>query len=227
VLLLGTPGSGVERVAALLADQPRLTVLRDRIGMLQRVDDFNQPRFAYYCGDLSETDREALRERYLGPLRVAAVALDRTVVDWLPRWDAHLLALIRRAMPGTRLVIVERDLRDALVNWLAFGWARGFPCADVDTSAAWLERANTHLRHASTLEEPARIVVAADALLDDPISHGTPLARFLGLDELRPGAQLATMAKGLGGLPVRFPAGHWRRYSDALAAPFASLESRE
>ena len=227
VLLLGAPGSGVERVAALLADQPRLTVLRDRIGMLQRVDDFNQPRFAYYCGDLSETDREALRERYLGPLRVAGVALDRTVVDWLPRWDAHLLALIRRAMPGTRLVIVERDLRDALVNWLAFGWARGFPCADVDTSAAWLERANTHLHHASTLEEPARIVVAADALLDDPISHGAPLARFLGLEELRPGPQLATMAKGLGGLPVRFPAGHWQHYRDALAAPFASLEARE
>jgi tetratricopeptide (TPR) repeat protein len=227
VLLLGTPGSGVERVAALLADQPRLTVLRDRIGTLQRIDDFNQPRFAYYCGDLSETDREALRERYLGPLRVAGVALDRTVVDWLPRWDAHLLALIRRAMPGTRLVIVERDLRDALVNWLAFGWARGFPCADVDTSAAWLERANTHLHHASTLDDPARIVVAADAVLDDPVSQGGPLARFLGLEELRPGPQFAAMAKGLGGLPVRFPAGHWQRYRDALAAPFASLEARE
>ena len=36
VLLLGTPGSGVERIAALLADQPGLTVLRDRIGTLQR-----------------------------------------------------------------------------------------------------------------------------------------------------------------------------------------------
>jgi len=35
------------------------------------------------------------------------------------------------------------------------------------------------------------------------------------------------MAKGLGGLPVRFPAGHWQHYRDALAAPFASLEARE
>ncbi len=32
ILLLGTPGSGVDAVAALLADQPQLLVLRDRIG---------------------------------------------------------------------------------------------------------------------------------------------------------------------------------------------------
>ena len=226
VLLLGAPGSGVERVAALLADQPQLSVLRDRIGTLQRLDDFNQPRFAYYCGELSEADREALRERYLGPLRFARVALDRTVVDWLPRWDAHLLALIRRAMPGTRLIVVERDPRDALLNWLAFGWARGFPCAEVNTSADWLARANAHLHHAQTLEEPARIVVGSDALLDDPVSNGQALARFLGLSELQPGSQLAATTKGLGGLPVRFPAGHWEVYRDALAEPFAMLEPR-
>jgi hypothetical protein len=225
VLLLGTPGSGVERVAALLADQPGLAVLRDRIGMLKRVDDFNQPRFAYYAGDLSESDRAALRERYIGPLLIAGIPLDRTIVDWLPRWDAHLLALVRRAMPGARLVIVERDPRDALVNWLAFGWARGFPCADVDSSAAWLQRARVHLHHGSALDDPRRIVVAADALLDDPLGEGGALARFLGLEELQPGPQFAAMAKGLGGLPVRFPAGHWRRYRNALAAPFATLES--
>ena len=83
VLLLGTPGSGVERVAALLADQPGLVVLRDRIGALQRVDDFNQPRFAHYAGELSEADRLALRERYLGPLRHVGIGPGRTVVDWL------------------------------------------------------------------------------------------------------------------------------------------------
>ena len=37
----------------------------------------------------------------------------------LIRQDAHLLALVRRAYPGTRLVIVERDPRDAFLNWLA------------------------------------------------------------------------------------------------------------
>lgn len=31
------------------------------------------------------------------------------------------------------------------------------------------------------------------------------------------------MALGLGGLPVRFPAGHWQAYRDVLAEPFARL----
>jgi tetratricopeptide (TPR) repeat protein len=226
VLLLGVPGSGVERVAALLADQPGLVVLRDRIGALQRDDDFNQPRFAYYCGELSEADREAMRERYLAPLRACGVPRDRTLVDWLPRWDAHLLALVRRAFPGTRLIIVERDPRDALVNWLAFGWARGFPCADVPAFSDWLRRARDHINYADALDEPRRIVVAADELLDDPLSRGGELARFLGLDALQPGANLAAMARGLGGLPVRFPRGHWQLYRDALAEPFALLDPR-
>jgi tetratricopeptide (TPR) repeat protein len=224
ILLLGTPGSGVERVAALLADQPQLLVLRDRIGALMRDDDFNRPRFAYYCGDLSDDDLEALRERYLAPLRAAGTALDRPIVDWLPRWDAHLLALIRRAMPGTRIVIVERDPRDALLNWLAFGWAPGFPCAEPEAAADWLVRARQHLHFASELDEPRRLVVAADPLLDDAEHAGAELAHFLGLDALRPGAQLAAMAHDLGGLSARFPAEHWQVYREALADVFRSLQ---
>jgi hypothetical protein len=226
VLLLGTPGSGVERVAALLADQPGLVVLRDRIGALQRVDDFNQPRFAYYCGELTEADRTALRERYLAPLRAVGIAPDRTIVDWLPRWDAHLLALVRRAFPGTRIVIVERDPRDALVNWLAFGWARGFALADLPAFSDWLSRARDHIDYADALEEPKRLVVDADAVLDDPAANGAALARFLGIDTLEPGANHAAMSRGLGGLPVRFPRGHWQAYREALADPFARLEAR-
>jgi Flp pilus assembly protein TadD len=226
VLLLGTPGSGVERIAALLADQPDLAVLRDRIGQLQRVDDFNQPRFAYYAGELSAADREALRERYLAPLRHAGIAPGRTVVDWLPRWDAHLLALVRRAYPGTRLVIVERDPRDAFVNWLAFGWARGFPLADPIAFSEWLARARDHIHYADALDEPQRIVVDADAVLDDPAGAGEALARFLGIDALEPGANHAAMTRGLGGLPVRFPRGHWQWYAEALAESFSKLESR-
>jgi tetratricopeptide (TPR) repeat protein len=223
VLLLGTPGSGVERVAALLADQPGLTVLRDRIGPAARVDDFSQPRFQHYCGELDAAAREALRERWLAPLRAGGVALDRPVVDWLPRWDAHLLALVRRVMPGARIIVVERDPRDALLNWLAFGWARGFPCSDVDGAAEWLVRARRHLQHGVALDDPRRLVVAADALLDDPAGAGDALARFLGLDALEPGHQFAAMMRSLGGLPVRFQAGHWQRYGDALAGPFGKL----
>ncbi|MEO8459187.1 MAG: tetratricopeptide repeat protein, partial [Dokdonella sp.] len=56
ILLLGLPGSGVEQIAALLADQPDLVVLRDRIGTRLRNDDFNAPNFARYLGDIDDAD---------------------------------------------------------------------------------------------------------------------------------------------------------------------------
>ncbi|MEO7324119.1 MAG: tetratricopeptide repeat protein [Dokdonella sp.] len=223
ILLLGTPGSGVERVAALLADQPQLIVLRDRIGAVMRDDDFNQPQFQHYCGELGDGDRLALRDRYMAPLREANFPFDRTIVDWLPRWDAHLLALIRRAMPGTRLIVVERDPRDALLNWLAFGWAPGFPCGEPAAAAEWLARARRHLAFGGELDEPRRFVAAADPLLDDAERNGGELARFLGIEALQPGAQFAALMQSLGGLPVRFPAGHWQGYRDTLAGEFAQL----
>jgi tetratricopeptide (TPR) repeat protein len=223
ILLLGTPGSGVERIAALLADQPQLTVLRDRIGATLRGDDFSQPQFQLYSGDLVEGDRASLRDRYMAPLREGGVPLDRPIVDWLPRWDAHLLALVRRAMPGTRLVIVERDPRDALLNWLAFGWAPGFSCSDPAAAVEWLRRARAHLDFGSDLDDPRRLVVAADPLLEDARGADDELARFLGIGPLSRGPQLAAMMSSLGGLPVRFPAGHWQSYRDALAPEFSRL----
>ncbi len=219
VLLLGAPGSGVEQVAALLADQPGLQVLRGRASSLDRPDDFNHPRFQLYCGELDEAAREALRERYLRPMKESGMDISRTIVDWLPRWDAHLLALVRRAMPGTRLVIVDADARDELLNWLAFGWANGFACADVNASADWLARARQHIAHGAQLDDPRRLVVHADDLVADG-DAAKKLAKFLGLDALDFGAQ----AQRLRGRPRgRFAAGHWQQYGDALAGPFARL----
>ncbi|HET6545431.1 MAG TPA: tetratricopeptide repeat protein [Rhodanobacteraceae bacterium] len=223
VLLLGLPGSGVERIAALLADQPQLCVMHDRVGRLPRDDDFNRPRFAWYCGELGEAARAELRERYIGALRAAGATTDRPVVDWLPRWDAHLLALIRRAMPGTRLVIVESDLREALLNWIAFGWVPGFPCGDTDVAADWLLRARRHLAHGEEFAEPERLHVDADAVLADPVAGGAGLAQFLGLPTLVPGNEFAQVAHGLGGLPTRFAPGHWHQYRETLRDAFAKL----
>jgi tetratricopeptide (TPR) repeat protein len=224
VLLLGTPGSGVERVAALLADQPRLAVLRDRIFGSQRADDFRDPDFVRYAEDLDEQAIAALRDRYYAPLRALDVPEDRTIVDWLPHWDARFLPFVRQVLPGARLVIVERDPRDALLNWLAFGWSPEYSCTDVGAAADWLARANRHLRAEADAADPPRLVVAADALLDDPASAaGFQLAQFLGLEPLVAGKRFEEMMQGLGGTPVRFPPGHWQAYADALAAPFATL----
>jgi len=219
VLLLGAPGSGVEQVAALLADQPGLQVLRGRSSSLGRADDFNHPRFQLYCGELNDAAREALRERYLSPMRESGMDISRTIVDWLPRWDAHLLALVRRAMPGSRLLIVDADARDELLNWLAFGWVNGFACADVDAGADWLARARRHIAYGAQLDDPRRLVVRADDLVADG-DAAQKLARFLGLDALDFDAQ----AQRLGSRPRgRFAAGHWQAYRDTLAGPFAKL----
>ncbi len=226
VLLLGLPGSGVERIAELLADQqPAIGVMRDRAMQGMRADDFSHPRFRHYCEELDDTERETLRQRYLAPLRALGVGPGRLIVDWLPRWDAHLLALVRRAMPGTRIVIVERDPRDMLVNWLAFGFVAGFPCADPVSCAEWLKRGMHHLHHGAELDEPRRLVVNADAVLADPVGAGAELAQFLGLDELRPGSRLAFSDHSRGGLPGRFEPGHWQRYREVLAEPFRRLEA--
>ncbi|MDR2011726.1 MAG: tetratricopeptide repeat protein [Rhodanobacter sp.] len=219
ILLLGAPGSGVDQVAAVLSAQAGLSVLRDRAGSVLRDDDFNRPRFAYYCGGLSEADRAALRERYLAPLRAMGIALDRPIIDWLPRWDAHLLALLRRVMPGTRLIIVEREPCDTLLNWLAFGFVPGFPCADALAAAQWLARARRHLAWGSAGAEPRRWVLAADALLDHDERTRTELARFIGVDTL----ENLPAPRGLGGLPVRFAPGHAQAYRETLAEAFAAL----
>ncbi|MBZ0222332.1 MAG: tetratricopeptide repeat protein [Dokdonella sp.] len=222
VLVLGTPGSGVEQVVALLADQAQLQVLRGRAVTRDRADDFNHPRFQFYCGELDDAARESIRERYLQPLTRSGMAIDRTLVDWLPRWDAHLLAMLRRAMPGTRLLIVDADPRDALLNWLAFGWANGFACKDVETCADWLLRARAHIAHGAELDDPRRLVVRVEDLLADGAA-AQELARFLDLDRLDFSAQSRRLAPGR---PVtRFASGHWQAYREALAAPFARLQA--
>ncbi len=173
---------------------------------------------------LDEAAIDAIRARYVAPLRRAGIAAGATVVDWLPRWDARLLGLLRQAMPGTRLIVVERDPRDALLNWLAFGWLPGIGCSDVAAAARWFARAQRHLHHGAGLDDPRRLHVDADAVLADPATGGAGLSAFLGLGGLlRRGPELAQADQWPGGLPSRFPAGHWRHYASVLAEPFAQV----
>ncbi|MEP7043887.1 MAG: tetratricopeptide repeat protein [Dokdonella sp.] len=223
VLLLGTPGSGVEFVAALLAQQPQLRVLRDHFGAVTRADDFDRTRFGVPGTSLSDSERDALRDHYLAPLRTAGATTEPILVDWLPQWDARLLVWIQNAMPGTRLVIVERDPRDTLLNWLAFGWAQNFPCPDPAVAAVWLQRARRHLHLSAEFDASRRIVIAADALLENADTAGAELSHFLGVDTLSTDAAPGAAMRGPGGLPTRFASGHWRRYDEALAGPFRQL----
>ena len=127
-------------------------------------------------------------------------------------------------MPGTRLIIVERDPRDALLNWLGFGWLPGFACPAPVVAADWLVRARHHLAFASELAEPSRLTVVADALLAGDEHASAQLARFLAVDGLRRGGQFAASAHGHAGLPARFAAGHWQAYEEALGEAFNRLQ---
>jgi tetratricopeptide (TPR) repeat protein len=221
ILLLGLPGSRVEEVAGLLSRQAQLSLNSQRVGAQPLDDDLDLPDFEQVLGQFSATERARTRERWLASLHASGIATDRPVVEWLPRWDARLLALVHRAMPGTRIIVVERDPRDQLLNWLAFGWAPGFRCDEPQAAAQWLAQARRHLHQGADATDPRRLVVSADRLLADPAGAGAALAQFLGIAALE-GEPL--VSRGLGGLPQSFAAGHWREYRDALSDAFALLE---
>lgn len=110
------PGSGVERLAALLADQPQLAVPRDRVGARDRRDLFGMPPFERADSEISAEEIAEARTVYQTVSAAAGVEPGRLQVDWLPRWDARFLPLLHRIMPGTRIIVADRDARAALVE---------------------------------------------------------------------------------------------------------------
>jgi tetratricopeptide (TPR) repeat protein len=222
ILLIGTPGSGVERVAALLADQPGLSVLVDRTHSI-RSDGFDTRSFDHSRSELYPAAIADLREEYLAPLRARGVHLDRPLVDWIPRWDARHLIFARRLLPGTRVIVVERDPRDALLNWLAFGWLSYAGLNDFDPCVDWLGRAISHVRFGIEHGGLPHLVVNAEQVLADPAGAGAELARFVGVDTLTAGDLSARAHNILGGLPACFADGHWQAYAEVLADAFARL----
>ena len=222
VLLIGAPGSGVERVAALLSDQPGLHVVHDRVHGLR--GDCLDPAAAEL--DLAQLDEAGIgkhRETYLERLRQSGVDPDLTVVDWMPRFDARHLLVARRILPGTRVVLVDRDARDALLNWLAFGWLPYAGLSHLDAGVDWLARAEIHLRALERFGGLPLLVVNAEQLLADPQGAGGALADFLGIDALAAGDLTARSERGPLGLPTRFADGRWQAYAEVLGESFERL----
>lgn len=222
ILLIGTPGSGVERIAALLADQPGLSVLRDRVQGV-RNDGFDTAAVLVAEVELPADFVAAQREGYFAPLRERQADFSRPLVDWLPRFDAHHLLFARAVLPGTRVIVVDRDPRDALLNWLAFGWLPFAGLNDFDPCLAWLGRATEHVRLVAEQGGLSHLVVNADQVLADPAGAGAELARFVGIDSLQSGFLSRRVEQGPTGLPTRFADGHWQAYAEPLADAFASL----
>ncbi|MBL8298340.1 MAG: tetratricopeptide repeat protein [Rhodanobacteraceae bacterium] len=219
IFLVGLPGSMVERVAALLHQQSGVQLLRDRmLGPLRR-DAFAEPDFAGWAEGIDASAAEAVRTQWQAELVRLGADPQARIVDWLVRWDARFLPLIRQAFPGATIVIVERDPRDLLLNWLAYGWMQGFALHDPVAAAGWIKRATVHLEHCKTVDGVNVLRISADAVLGDPASQGAALAAVLGLAELAPGMP----QRGLGGLPIGLAPGRWQAYAEVLAAPLAEL----
>ncbi len=224
ILLIGAPGSGVERIAALLADQVGVNVLRDRVQGL-RNDCFDAAPVDLSGEETSAEDIAAHREAYLSTMRERGYDLEKPLIDWIPRFNAHYLLVAKRIMPGTRVILVDRDARDALVNWLGFGWLPYAGLSNFESGVEWLGRAFDHLRLATHPASFPHLVVDAEKVLADPTKAGAELARFVGLASVLPGSLSKRMERGAGGLPNRFADGHWQAYAEPLAESFAKLAS--
>lgn len=220
ILLCGLPGSGVGQVAALLADQPGWYVRRERFEAMP--DFISAPFDARLLQPLDQSALAVLARRYRRPLERAAVAESIQIVDWLPVMDARVVPAIKRALPGTRLVIVAREPQDMLVNWLAFGWSKGYSMPDPLTGARWMRLASAHLDLA------ARILPVFRADPDALLATGGGASRrrlgeYLGLSEMAWGPLARGARRGRGGLPVCFNTGHAEHYREVLSEAFAAL----
>jgi len=221
VMLAGLPGSAVKRLAALLEDQPRLALRRDRF---TSSPDFISAPFDERLLQPQEPDLRLLQRRYARALQQAHLREGTRVIDWLPYLDARVLPALKRALPGVRVVLVRSDARDALLNWLAFAGNRRLVMRDPVAAAYWLKRALAHQKLAEELL-PACVVDDAAALSQHPeAAQSKALAEFLGLDALVPGTLSRAADRNRAGLPVSFARGHAAHYREALAEAFAALQ---
>ena len=222
-LLLGAPGSGVDLLAALIADSPALHLLADRFSTDARNDPFSTPDVVRMLGRLDDGDARILARHYERPLQRLAPRADAKLVEWLPHWDARYLPMILRIFGRVPVIVATRDPRDALVQWLAFGCPQGLSCADPVGAAAWLESAHAHLRWAREHGEVPMTWIDTSDLAARPEDAGRAVADALGVAPIVPGEHFTRATRILGGLPSRLPAGTWTAFEEALAPAFAKL----
>lgn len=206
----GAPGSNVERViAAIAAASP---VLRgDRFGA-NPPDDAFQSYHALQDLSTGKLTPESLVAQWRAQLPARGLA-DANVIDWLLWWDNALLWALRPQLPEGRLLLVVRDPRDMLLEWMAHGAPAPFAVTSVNEAAEWLARA---LAQVATLHEQdlyPHALVRIDDIGNNPVAMAEHLGRLFGVN--------FPPAQTLG--PARLPPGHWRQYNDVMSAAFAQL----
>src|SRR5690606_27306728 len=95
--------------------------------------------------DQGDAAVDRFRQRYLAALPDAARATPDAFVDWLPFVDLRAVAMLQAAFPDARYLVVERDLRDTLLNWLALGCAQALVFENPERAGGWMASAAAHL----------------------------------------------------------------------------------
>lgn len=211
--LAGLPGSGVERVAAVIANAG-YPLRADRFGPNAPRDPLQNPDTAVGLakgtlspGTVLEAWRAALPARGIR---------DGIVIDWLPAWDNGLLKLTRPLQPEAIVVVALRDPRDMLLDWLCFGGGLPFGLTDPVEAARWMAG---YLAHAIELNQDAlqpHALIRTDHAMNDVEAFAAQIGGALGLEQIRVPHPAAL------GAP-RFAPGHWRHYAQLLGPAFAVL----
>lgn len=223
-LLLGLPGAGVETVARLIGSAlPGVRLLADRFGGNPRNDGFSLDE----ARSVVDADLARLFARkYARPIERLGLPADAKWVDWVPALDARAVPIALAAFGRLRAIVVQRDVRDAFLNWLAYGCAPGWRSVDGDLEGAArrLARMQAHL-DAAVAALPAEdvLVVSGDQAVSDPAEVAGRIAAFLGEPAPADDALARAREAGLGGLPRCLPAGRHAAFANALADPFAAL----
>ena len=210
LFVFGPPGSGVERVVSVIAAVS--PVLRtDRFGANPPNDPFQ--RF----DTLAELANDVLTpESLVGQWRDALPARGiptGNVIDWLLWWDNAFLWSLRPQLPEGRLLVVLRDPRDMLLEWLAFGSATPVRMTAIGEACGWLVRCLEQIANLHDQDLYPHMLMRIDGVENDPQGLADLLHQGFGA----PFPVVESLP------PRRLPAGHWRQYRDVLGAAFNNL----
>lgn len=211
ILLWGPPGSGVERVGATLAAWQPAGFRADRIGPQAPRDDWQW--YPLVSGLLAgKVDPAVLVAGWRAQLPARQVSEDQ-LIDWLVWWDNSLLRMLRPQLPQARLLVVLRDPRDMLLEWLAFGCPAQIGLPDPEVAAKWLAQVLGQVADLAEQNLFPHQLLRIDGVEHDADGLAARVGKALEAD-------IGPVAEPL---PVRYPAGRWREYATALAGPFATL----
>ena len=217
--LVGLPGSGVQHVAAALSKISKICLLGDRFSHQARNDGLARPDWQALQEGLGEAQATMMRRRWIKPLqRINLPGKFSLLLDWLPHLDARMYAGIARAIPEARFLLVNRDPRDALLDWLAFSSPHRMRLPALADAGRWYANARGHLQFALDDQRAPVHQVSLEQLADPGAQD--QLLQFLGLDtqpmEVDP-------PRTLGGLLAEFPSGHWQHYASEMEPAFRAL----